>query len=267
MFDWSRAIDWSAVKVTDLSQPTSIRAPPFPTYPPFKYTWIKRLSEHSVNAQYIESPLHTGTHFDGQLHFVTGGVDIGSISADYFIGEGVVLDISRHVEDYTIYTVEMLKQAAREGGVELRRGDILIINTGYHRYAWCGDKPDEVRYMVKHPGPSQEFAKWCIEMRFKWLGIDAVSQDHPLNTVIRRVRPDLVAEAEKKWGKKIEELMPWPENYQVMHVALFPEMILHVENVGGDIDKVLNRRCILAAFPFRFEGGESAFCRLVAITS
>lgn len=266
-FDWSKLLDWSRVKVYDLSQPTSARAPPFMWYPPFKWTWIKRLSEHGVNAQYIEGPLHTGTHFDGQLHFMTGGKDIASIPIDYFIGEGVIVDISKHVGDYDIYTVETLLSAAKEGGVEIKRGDILLIYTGYSRYAWCGPEPDEVRYICKHPGPDVRFAKWCIEMRFKWLGVDAVSQDHPLNTVIRRARPDLVAEAERKWGKKIDELLPWPENYQVMHTLLFPKMILHVENLGGDIDKVANRRCLIAAFPFKFEGGESAYCRVVAFTS
>jgi arylformamidase len=162
-FNWSKVVDWSRVKVYDLSQPTSAKAPPFMWYPPFKWTWIKRLSEHGVNAMYIEGPLHTGTHFDGQLHFMTGGKDIGSIPVDYFIGEGVIVDISRHVGDYDIYTAATVEQAAKEGGVEIKKGDILLIYTGYSRYAWCGPEPDEVRYICKHPGPDVSFARWCIE--------------------------------------------------------------------------------------------------------
>src|SRR5437867_1199538 len=83
-----------------------------------------------------------------------------------------------------------------------RKGDILVIRTGYHRYAWCGAEPDEVRYLIKHPGPDARFAKWCLEMKFRWLAIDAAAQDHPLNTVIRNARPDLVLEAEEKWKGK-----------------------------------------------------------------
>ncbi|MDW8084158.1 MAG: cyclase family protein [Candidatus Caldarchaeum sp.] len=259
--------DWSKIKIYDLSQPTSPKAPPFMYYPPFKVTWIKRLGEHNVNAQYIEGPLHTGTHFDGQLHFMTGGKDIASIDINYFIGEGVIVDISKYVGDYDIYTSEIVERAAKEAGLEIKPDDILIIHTGYHRYAWCGPEPDEVRYMCKHPGPTAEFARWCIQKKIRWLGIDAMSQDHPFNTVIRRARPDLVTEAEKKWGKKIDELMPWPENYQVMHIALFPKMILHVENLGGEIAKVANRRCLIMALPFKFDGGETAYCRAIAITS
>jgi kynurenine formamidase len=52
-----------------------------------------------------------------------------------------------------------------------------------------------------------------------------------------------------------------------MHTLLFPKMILHVENLGGEIDKVASRRCVIAAFPFKFDGGESAYCRVVAFVS
>jgi arylformamidase len=121
--------------------------------------------------------------------------------------------------------------------------------------------------MIKHPGPDAEFARWCIKKNLKWLGIDASSQDHPFNTVIRKVRPDLVSEAENKWGKKVNEKLPWPENYQVMHTMLFPHLILHAENLGGDMDAASNKRGIIGAFPFKFEEGETAFARIVAFMS
>ncbi len=266
--NWSKVVDWTNFGIYDLSQPTSWKAPPFMWYPPFKVSWIKTLSEHRVRAQYIESSLHFGTHFDGQMHFMTSGKDIASLPLrNYLVGEGVTVDIEPYVEDFSIYTPETLKKAAREGNVQMKTGDILIIRTGYHHYAWCGDKADEVRYMVKHPGPDVRFAKWCLEMKFKWLGVDATAQDHPLNTVVRNARPDLVAEAEKSWGRKIERMMPWPENYQVMHIMLFPHLLQHAENLGGEIDEAANRRGIIGAFPFKFQDGETAFARIVAFVS
>jgi len=71
---------------------------------------------------------------------------------------------------------------------------------------------------------------------------------------------------QKKYGKSLNELYPWPETYQAMHLMLFPQPdeIIHVENVGGEIDKVLNKRLILGTFPWKFQYGESAFCRCVA---
>jgi hypothetical protein len=34
--------------------------------------------------------------------------------------------------------------------------------------------------------------------------------------------------------------------------------------VGGDIENVLNTRCIIGAFPWKFEGGEACPCRIIA---
>ena len=49
-----------------------------------------------------------------------------------------------------------------------------------------------------------------------------------------------------------------------MHVKLFPKGVFHAENVGGQIDEVLDQRVWLGCFPFRFRGGEAAFARIVA---
>ena len=91
-----------------------------------------------------------------------------------------MVDISDAVSDYSLYTPEMITERA-----EVKEGDILIINTGYHKYGW--DQPDipnpeaqggveskEFGYLIRHPGPSPDFADWCIEKKIKWLGVDCV---------------------------------------------------------------------------------------------
>ncbi len=39
-----------------------------------------------------------------------------------------------------------------------------------------------------------------------------------------------------------------------MHVKLFPHGVFHAENVGGQIDEVLDQRVWIGCFPFRFKG-------------
>jgi kynurenine formamidase len=152
------------------------------------------------------------------------------------------------------------------GKVEVRKGDILVINTGFHKhYTGCAD-PDEERYFYKHPGPSQEFRDWCAEMKFRLLAVDAGSQDHPMNIAdLRKLRPKFVREFEKKHGKPREAIFP-DDMEHLMHWSLFPKPheIIHVENAGGDIDKVLNRRAMIGVFPLKVVDGESSPCRLVA---
>ena len=48
-----------------------------------------------------------------------------------------------------------------EERVEVKEGDILIIHTGFHHYGWDQPTGDEIRYMIKHPGPDREFAEWA----------------------------------------------------------------------------------------------------------
>src|SRR5262249_28861593 len=48
------------------------------------------------------------------------------------------------------------------------------------------------------------------------------------------------------------------------HSWAFQEGLLHAENLGGDIELMLNKRALIGAFPWRYEGLESCPCRIVA---
>jgi arylformamidase len=253
-------------RIVDLTQPLSVLTPPWPTYEPLQLKFFKRLAPNGANGQLITTSNHVGTHLDGPLHFCTHGGDIASLALnDYLCGPGVVVDLSDIAEDYGIYTSKDV-----EARVDVRQGDILIINTGYHRYAWDQPEADEVRYMIRHPGPTMEFARWCRRKRIKWIGVDAGSADHPMNTKIREWMPVEAKRADAflkgKYRKGLDDFFP-PEDYQLMHVALFHIPIVHAENLGGDIDLVLNRRVTIGCFPWRFVGGESSISRIVAFVS
>lgn len=253
---------FNKIKMYDLTQPLSHLTPPWPTYEPLQIKFFKRLSSNGANGQLITTSNHVGTHLDGSLHFCTHGRDIASVPLEELVGPAAVVDLSDIAEDYGVYTSKDITDR-----VEVKKGDILIINTGYHKYAWDQPEADEVRYMVKHPGPMMEFADWCKEMEIKWIGVDCGSADHPMNTKIREWCPVQAKEAEEylkvKYGRGLDELFP-PSHYQLMHVQLFPINIIHAENLGGDIDKLLNKRTIVGCFPWRFVGGESSICRIVA---
>lgn len=91
-----------------------------------------------------------------------------------------------------------------------------------------------------------------------------------MNTKIRDWEPREAEACDKfmkeRYGKGLNEMYPWPDVYQAMHIDLFPQPdeIIHVECIGGQINEVLGRRMILGTFPWKFQYGESAFCRCVA---
>ncbi len=250
------------MKIVDLSIPLGIGTPPWPTYEPLQVKYFKRLAPNGANGQIVTHSNHLGTHLDGEIHFHTPGKDIASLDFNFLAGPGVIVDLSDEAGDYDIYTSQMI-----EDRVEVKEGDILIIHTGYHRYGWDQPTADEIRYMVKHPGPDREFGEWCIEKKLKWLAVDCGSADHPMNTIIRTWMPRQAKEAEAhfqaKYGKGLTDVFT-DDKYQLMHIELFPHGIIHAECVGGDIDLLLNERVEIGCFPWRFVDGEASIARIVA---
>jgi arylformamidase len=249
------------MKIIDLSIPLGIGTPPWPTYEPLQVKYFKRLAPNGANGQVLTHSNHLGTHLDGEIHFYTPGKDIAALDFDFLHGPGVIVDLSDAAGDYDIYTSKMV-----EDRVEVQEGDILLIHTGYHRYGWDQPIADEIRYMVKHPGPDREFAEWCMAKKIKWLGVDCGSADHPMNTIIRTWMPRQTKEAEvhfqKTYGKAIAEVFT-DDKYQLMHIEMFPEGIIHAECLGGDIDLLLNQRVEIGCFPWRFVDGEASISRIV----
>ena len=148
-------MNWSDVKMYDLSIPIGISTPPWPTYEPLQVKYFKRLAPNGANGQLITHSNHVGTHLDGPRHFDTSGRDIAALELDKLVAPGVVVDLRDQMEDFGIYTPEDIEKRA-----DVREGDILIINTGYHIYGWDQPQADERRYMLRHPGPSLDFIAW-----------------------------------------------------------------------------------------------------------
>ena len=246
------------MRLVDLTHTFSIHTPSWVGYPWPKLSYFQRHATHGIVSQWLETPLHAGTHFDGEFHIVSGGRDIRSIPLDRLCREGVIVDISEDMHDWAV-----IKPHHITDRLEVRKGDILIYHTGYQRYFNGGPEEDEERYFLRHPGGDREFAEWIVEMELAWTGFDCGSGDHPMNTSIRHKRPDARKAYERETGKNVDD--EWPEDdLFVMHNVPFRAGICHLENAGGDIEQALDRRCMIGAFPLPIDGGEASPCRLVA---
>lgn len=250
------------MKLIDLTIPLGIATPPWPTYEPLNVKYFKRLAPNGANGQLLTHSNHLGTHLDGEIHFYTAGKDIASLDMDYLVHEAAVVDLSDVCGDYDVYTSKMIEER-----VEVKQGDILVIHTGYHHFGWDMPTADEIRYMVKHPGPDREFALWAQKKNLRWIAVDCGSADHPMNTIIRTWMPRQTKEAEKvfqkKFGQSLEQFFD-DSKYQLMHIEMFPKGIIHAECFGGELDLLLNRRVKVGFFPWRFVDGESSIGRAVA---
>ena len=269
----------SEAKIYDLSQELSIFTPPWPGDRALEITFFKRVTGafgggQGANGQLISWSNTTGTHLVGERAFHSGGRALADIPLDALMGEGVVADISHLVSDYSIYTPEMI-----ESVVDVKKGDILIVNTGYHRYSF--DQPDisnpdaqggveskEFGFLVRHPGPSIEFYKWALEMELKIVGVDCGLAEHPMNTPIRKMHAGDFAKAEAKLmaehGVSWDEMFPPEEYYRLTHMDIPKAHLLFAESIIGQIDELNNQRAWFMMLPLPFMEAESSWMRPVA---
>jgi kynurenine formamidase len=280
---WSRVVAYQApdgvseadffqmmgsAEMLDFTLPFSTQTPQWANYEPLTVTYHKRVGGQKFgmgrNGSICNASIHLATHMDGEIHFWPRGRTIGQIPLADWVGPGVVADISHLVSDSSVYTPEMIESVA-----EVRSGDILILKTGWHKYGWNSPDSDEFRYMVKHPGPSPDFSDWCVVKKIKWLGIDAVSQDHPMNTIQRIWHPKTFEEANRKlkeaFGQDWDEMYPLDKYYQDTHLNLFPKRIIHAENLGGDIAQVTSGRYYIAGFLQKAMEAETMWGRFIAL--
>jgi len=210
-----------SAKLYDLTQGCSIFTPPWPGEKSLEVHFFKRVTGaygggQGANGQLLNWSNTVGTHLVGETAFHSGARAISDIPLEDLSGPGVVVDISDAVSDYSLYTPEMIMERAT-----VKEGDILIINTGYHRYSW--DQPDihnpdaqggveskEFGFLVRHPGPSPDFFQWALDMKLKVVGVDCGCAEHPMNTPIRSMHANEFAKAEAKlkaeYGKSWDEM-------------------------------------------------------------
>ncbi|HTX80495.1 MAG TPA: cyclase family protein [Longilinea sp.] len=254
-------------EMIDMTVPFSVQTPQWLNYIPLSVTYTKRVGGQYFgmgrNGSICNASIHLGTHMDGEKHFYPAGRTIGQVPLEEWVGPGVIADISELVSDSSVYTPEMIKKV-----VDIHEGDILIIKTGWNKLGWCSKESDEFRYMVKHPGPSPDFSKWAADMHIRWIGVDCVSADHPMNTIMRLWHPKTFEEANRKlirdFGKDWDQMYPLDKYYQDMHFNLFPKRVLHAENLAGDIATAKSGRYYIGCYLQKAMEAESMWGRFVA---
>jgi len=240
----------------DLSHPWGLGQPCWPYFEDVKIERLHNMAKSGVLTQRITTVMHSGTHIDAPAHVVEGTPFMDEVPLPNFFGTGVVVSIPK--EKWEVITAEDLEAATPE----IRPGDIVIVNTGWHRY-WG----DSRKYFVESPGTYEEAGAWLAEKGVKGFGIDCQALDHPLGTAIGP-QPNgplidgVLEEYKAHTGREAAEDFPL---WEPCHRHLLGNGIVGFENVGGEIDKVTGKRVTFAAFPWRWVKGDGCIVRLVAI--
>ena len=174
--------------------------------------------------------IYSRDHLLAPAHVVQGTPFIDEVPLPHFFGSGIVVSLPK--KKWEQITADDLEKAC---GKAIRKGDVLIINTGWHKVYEDGD------YFPYCPGFVPSAADWMIEKGVKVVGHDTQANDHPLATAIgpQRNGPLLphLAEEYKQWSGGIDWKDAFPE-WEPVHQKIFKAGILGIENVG-DADLVI----------------------------
>jgi len=111
---------------------------------------------------------------------IGANLGIDSFPADLMVNRVVFLDVARQVAGgrsdplapgFEI-TAAHLEQTSKAQGVEVRRGDSLLIRTGWGQYF----AKDNAKYLGEQsPGPGQDGARWIIDKGVRLAGDDTAT--------------------------------------------------------------------------------------------
>jgi kynurenine formamidase len=154
----------------------------------------------------VEMALQAATHWDGLGHVSYGGTLYNGVPADTvssdgsavlgieqvrtLTGRGVLLDVARvrgveRLGGGEVVSAADLDAAARQAGVTIESGDIVLIRTGWIQLLHDGDREAYSGFTEGSPGPGLEAVEW-----FRRHDIAAVATDTYIFEVFPSENPE-----------------------------------------------------------------------------
>ena len=287
--------------LVDLTHPFSADIPLWPYFEKPKIDTMHNLAKSGVLTQKIDCVMHTGTHADAPRHVMEYEFDgrraryTHEMPVDAYYGDAVCLDIQ--VERWGLITAKHIEDACVRANIKPEEldGMVVCLNTGMHRKF-----DDSKEYFHYSCGTGIEAGKWFADHKVKCVALDMQALDHPLHTTmglnggplgmnlngasgrpiteeyIEKFGIEAYAEFNKatyidQFGKEAyDKKFGFLEEHglegtwEPCHKMLLGNGIVGIENLGGDLDKVKNKRFKFMSFPLRWYLGDGSMVRCVA---
>jgi len=192
----------AGVRIFDLGRPMFVGMPQSPNHPPYSHTLPRRHGDTvrvdggSAANDLIVTGSHVGTHIDALAHVSHGGrlfggsdardagtggkyMELGVHTIAPMVRRGVLLDVPAALgvdgcEPAYEITPADLEAAAAKGGVEVRRGDVVLVRSGWGRRF---DEGTEA-YLGRTsgvPGVGEAGAQWLMAAGAHAAGADTIA--------------------------------------------------------------------------------------------
>jgi arylformamidase len=156
------------MQIFDVSRALANDLAPWPGDTPFHFELKWNMAEDAtVNVGAVKMGVHNGTHADAPFHFSPGASTIDQMALEIYLGDAVVLDLTRLFETDPArqITIADLQSCADS----LERAPRLLLKTG----VWKDSKvfPDSI------PVIARDVPEWLRARRLKLIGLDLPSVD------------------------------------------------------------------------------------------
>jgi arylformamidase len=170
----------------DVSPVLDDRLPVFPGHPPV--TIDARARTHERDGYFVQELSfgeHVGSHVDAPAHAVAAlsGQTIDRYPVERFIAPYVKYDVSRHAPGPgDLVTRAVLEEIEARDGLELKAGDIAIIQFGWDRhFKPDDDDPDARLWWIRNaPGLAADACEHLVERGVSAVGSDTATCDTSL---------------------------------------------------------------------------------------
>ncbi|OAT71529.1 cyclase family protein [Parageobacillus thermoglucosidasius] len=154
-------------KIVDLSMPITAQTPVYPGDPKPHIEPAATFAQNGYHVSRLVLGSHTGTHVDAPFHFREDGLRIDEVPLTYFLGKGIVIDVTGKNDGEAI-TLSDVKHYLPQ----LEPGMIALFHTGWSQYAGTE------RYF-RHPYIAIDVIRAMLEQGIRTFFIDALNIDPP----------------------------------------------------------------------------------------
>ncbi len=212
-------------KAIDLTHELANGMPIYPGDPSPSFERSATIEKNGVNLTKLTLGSHTGTHTDAPIHFISGGEPIDQIPVKSFIGEALVVDLSKT----KAIGSGIVPSDLQEFDSQIRDDDIVLLYTG------SSDKWGDPAVNSNYTYCTKEAADYFVSKKVRAVGIDFLS---------------------------IEKFKA-PE--PIVHKTLLKNGIYIIESLSSALKQFSGQRILLISLPIKLENGDGAPSRSIAV--
>ena len=212
-------------KAVDLTHELANGMPIYPGDPSPSFERSATIEKNGVNLTKLTLGSHTGTHTDAPIHFISGGEPIDQIPVKSFIGEALVVDLSKT----KAIGSGILPSDLQEFDSQIKDDDIVLLYTG------SSDKWGDPAVNTNYTYCTKEAADYFVSKKVRAVGIDFLSIE------------------------KFKATEP------IVHKTLLKNGIYIIESLSSALKQFSGQRILLISLPIKLENGDGAPSRSIAV--